>query len=301
MIKKSMQSLVAAGALAASLMAAEPTKKIEVHGHRGARAMRPENTLPAFEYAIGIGVDVLELDMAVTKDNVVVISHDPILRAPVCSPPASFKGSMAVIHQLTLAEVREWDCGKVRNPEFATQTPVPGTKMPTLDEVFQLAAKSKVKFNIETKITAERTTKERAEAMVVRLGLAPGSEAAKNAVDAMMAIGPDSAPSPEDFVKLVLAKIRQYHVADRIILQSFDFQDQVAKPGAGRNLDQHIILLGLKPLAGQFLVAGNAGLALLPASFGGTANPLQFMGEDFLPLAFLFLRLTQEFGFLLEP
>ncbi len=186
--------------------------------------MRPENTLPAFEYAIGIGVDVLELDMAVTKDNVVVISHDPILRAPVCSPPASYKGSMAVIRQLTLAEVREWDCGKVRNPEFATQTPVPGTKMPTLDEVFQLAAKSKVKFNIETKITAERTTKERALAMVVRLGLAPGSEAAKNAVDAMMAIGPDSAPSPEEFVKLVLAKIRQYHVEDRIILQSFDFR-----------------------------------------------------------------------------
>ena len=53
---------------------------IQVHGHRGARAMRPENTLPAFEYAIAQGVDALELDMAVTRDNVIVVSHDPVLR-----------------------------------------------------------------------------------------------------------------------------------------------------------------------------------------------------------------------------
>src|SRR5580693_1586796 len=82
--------------------------KILVHGHRGARAMRPENTLPAFEYAIASGVDVLELDMAVTKDNVLVVSHDPYLEPPVCSGPQP----KAVIHQLTLAQVKEWDCGK---------------------------------------------------------------------------------------------------------------------------------------------------------------------------------------------
>jgi len=54
-----------------------------VHGHRGARAARPENTVPAFQYAIEQGVDVLDLDMAVTKDDVVVVSHDPILRATI--------------------------------------------------------------------------------------------------------------------------------------------------------------------------------------------------------------------------
>ncbi len=215
-------------ALAVAATAAEPMKKIEVHGHRGARAMRPENTLPAFEYAIGIGVDVLELDMAVTKDNVVVVSHDPILRAPVCSPPPSAKARMAVIHQLTLAQVREWDCGNVRNPDFRTQQPVPGTKMPTLDEVFQLAAKSRVKFNIETKITPERTTRAQAEARLVQLGLKPGTPEGENAVESMMAIGPDSAPSPEEFVKLVLEKIRKYHVEDRVILQSFDYRTLIA-------------------------------------------------------------------------
>ena len=70
-----------------SLLSQAAGPRILVHGHRGARARRPENTLPAFEYAIDQGVDVLEMDMAVTKDNVIVISHDPILEPPVCTGP----------------------------------------------------------------------------------------------------------------------------------------------------------------------------------------------------------------------
>src|SRR5271157_5679541 len=88
-------------------------REILVHVHRGARALRPENTLPAFEYAIAQGVDVLELDMAVTKDNVLVVSHDPLLHLPVCSGPQK----EVAIHSLTLAEVRQWECG-VGNPNF---------------------------------------------------------------------------------------------------------------------------------------------------------------------------------------
>jgi glycerophosphoryl diester phosphodiesterase len=167
------------------IMAASP--KILVHAHRGGRAMRPENTLPAFEYAIGLGVDALELDMAVTKDNVIVVSHDPYLHPPVCS------GSVekATIHELTLAEVKQWDCGKVRNPGFAKQTPIPGTRMPTLDEVFTLAEKSNVEFNIETKIFPDH---------------------------------PELTPSPEDFVKLVLDVVRKHKLEKRVMLQSFDFR-----------------------------------------------------------------------------
>ena len=97
--------------------------------------MRPENTIPAFEYAIKAGVDALEMDMAVTKDNVIVISHDPILHPPVCSGPTA----SAVIHESTLAQVRQWDCGAVRNPNFPKQQPIPGTRMPTLDEVLSLS------------------------------------------------------------------------------------------------------------------------------------------------------------------
>src|SRR5438270_12506533 len=103
--------------LLVSMMAASGMAQIQVHGHRGARAMRPENTLPAFEYAIAQGVDALELDMAVTKDGVVVVSHDPELRAPVCTGPRD----RVAIHSLTLAEVRQWDCGAIQNPVFKKQ------------------------------------------------------------------------------------------------------------------------------------------------------------------------------------
>ena len=83
------------------LSAAEPNR-ILVHGHRGARARLPENTLPAFEYAIKAGVDALEIDLQVTKDNILVVSHDPLLHPPVCTGPQP----SAVLHQFTLAHVR---------------------------------------------------------------------------------------------------------------------------------------------------------------------------------------------------
>src|SRR3954470_17149230 len=95
-------------------MTSSAADRVLVHGHRGARAMRPENTLPAFEYAIGVGVDVLELDMAVTRDDVLVVSHDPLVNATICTGP----GVSRPIRQLTLAELRKVDCGSKKNPLF---------------------------------------------------------------------------------------------------------------------------------------------------------------------------------------
>jgi glycerophosphoryl diester phosphodiesterase len=160
---------------------------ILVHGHRGARAMRPENTIPAFEYAIAAGVDVLELDMAVTKDDVVVVSHDPLLNPEICKGPTA----SIPIRTLTLKELRQWDCGALRNPRFPKQTPVPGTSMPTLDEVFDLAPRGKFEFNIETKIFEDH---------------------------------PEYTPSPEKFARLVLDCVQRHGLSSRIILQSFDFR-----------------------------------------------------------------------------
>jgi glycerophosphoryl diester phosphodiesterase len=186
------QRLVLAAFMIGSLASgAADAPRILVHGHRGARARRPENTIPAFEYAIAQGVDALEMDMAVTKDGVIVISHDPILEPPVCSGPAA----KATIHQLTLAEVRLWDCGAIRNPLFDTQQTVPGTRMPTLDDVFQLAPRGAFAYNIETKSFPDH---------------------------------PEYTPSPEEFSRMVLAKIRQYQLEKRIILQSFDFRTLIA-------------------------------------------------------------------------
>lgn len=160
---------------------------ILVHGHRGARAVRPENTIPAFEYAIGVGVDVLELDMAVTRDDVVVVSHDPLLNPEICAGPEPGRA----IRTLTLKQLRQWDCGARRNPKFPKQTPVPGTGMPTLDEVFALASRGKFDFNIETKIFADH---------------------------------PEYTPSPEKFARLVLDCVRRHGLESRVILQSFDFR-----------------------------------------------------------------------------
>jgi glycerophosphoryl diester phosphodiesterase len=174
-----------------TMLSSAAWSQIQVHGHRGARAMRPENTLPAFEYAIAAGVDALELDMAVTKDNVLVVSHDPELRGPVCSGPTE----KAVIHELTLAQVRQWDCGGKQNPGFPNQQAVPGTKMPTLDEVFALAPKGKFLFNIETKSFPNR---------------------------------PEVTPPPEEFARMVLASIRKHHLEARVVVQSFDFRTLVA-------------------------------------------------------------------------
>ena len=172
---------------ALSLGGAEVTPKVKVQGHRGARAVRPENTLPAFEFAIASGVDALELDLAVTRDNVVVVSHDPYLEPPVCFGP---QPKMA-IREMTLAEVKRWDCGAKPNPAFPRQQAVPGTRVPMLDEVLALASKGKFDFNIETKIFAER---------------------------------PELTPPPEEFARLVLEIVRKHHLESRVILQSFDFR-----------------------------------------------------------------------------
>src|SRR5580698_8626156 len=97
---------------------------ILVHGHRGARAMRPENTLAGFEYAIAVGADALEMDVAVTRDDVVVVSHDPKLNRRICQSPDPPRA----IRDLTLFEVERWDCGALRNPRFRNQTPIPGAR-----------------------------------------------------------------------------------------------------------------------------------------------------------------------------
>lgn len=202
------------------VLGVEAPASIEVHGHRGARASRPENTIPAFEFAISAGVDALELDMSVTKDNVIVISHDPVVHPPVCGGPQA----RAIIHDLTLAELKQWDCGAVRNPEFPDQQAIPGTRMPTLDEVFALAPKGTFRFNIETKIMARRVSESELTAMLKRVGVDPESAQGKDVRATYSSLGPDVTPPPEEFARMVLEKIRQYHLEKRVILQSFDFR-----------------------------------------------------------------------------
>jgi glycerophosphoryl diester phosphodiesterase len=174
-----------------TITAAHAAPRILVHGHRGARAVLPENTLPAFEYAIEAGVDVLELDLAVTRDNVLVASHDPILPAAICSGGTGTR----VIREMTFAELQRWDCGSKQNPGFPRQKAVSGARVPKLDDVLALASRGAFGFNIETKIFRDK---------------------------------PELTPSPGEFARLLVETVRRHRLESRVIIQSFDFRTLAA-------------------------------------------------------------------------
>jgi len=138
-----------------------PRAPFDVQGHRGARGLLPENTLPAFRRALELGVSTLELDTGVTADGVVVVSHDRRLSGEICLGPdgeslADDEGPL--LRDLTLAEVRRFDCGSLNpDPEQFPEPPrrnLPGTPVPTLGQVFDLAAEidPRARFNIEMKV-----------------------------------------------------------------------------------------------------------------------------------------------------
>lgn len=180
----------------ACLIFFSPAHALDVEGHRGARAQRPENTLPAFEYAISNGVDTIELDLAVTSDNVLVISHDPFINPEHCvdakgqPPPPEL-----MIHSLTAKVVQSYDCGGTRNPRFPKQQLVPHTPIPRFSDLLNLIKDSKlpaartVRLNVETKIY-------------------PGH--------------PDWTVAPEHFVDLVLKALKDAGMVKRTTLESFD-------------------------------------------------------------------------------
>lgn len=186
-------------ALSVCLVFTTSALAFEVHGHRGARARFPENTLPAMEHALKVGVDVLETDLAVTKDGVLVLSHDPLINGDICvdASGARIGDKKIPIHTLTLKDVKSFDCGTLKNPKFDTQTPVPGTNIPTLEEFLKFVKASKapaakrVQFNIETKSFPDH---------------------------------PELTPTPAEFAKLLYAALKRAGVLKRTIVQSFDFR-----------------------------------------------------------------------------
>ncbi|MDE0151902.1 MAG: glycerophosphodiester phosphodiesterase family protein [Bdellovibrionales bacterium] len=172
-------------------------KEIHVQGHRGARAVLPENTLEGFQYAMDLGVGVLELDLAVTMDDQVIISHDPVVNTKLCH----FNRKNFPFSLLTLKQVKEIDCGSKKNPNFPKQKPIPKARIPTLAELFEMVKSSqssfarKVQFNIEIKIFPQY---------------------------------PSLTPGPQKFAKLTYDVIKKYGMVERSIIQSFDYRPLVA-------------------------------------------------------------------------
>jgi glycerophosphoryl diester phosphodiesterase len=123
---------------------------VELHGHRGARGLRPENTLAGFAHALELGVDAVELDVGITADGVVVLNHDQVLSpvtltdtAPAHPGDPMFPYVGRAIRDLTLAQVKTLEAGVRRpldddDPFVLTQLPVPGTALPTLAETCAL-------------------------------------------------------------------------------------------------------------------------------------------------------------------
>jgi len=182
---------------------ARPAGAFDLQGHRGARGLAPENTLAGFRKALEIGVSTLELDLAMTRDGVLVVSHDPVLNPDVVRGPDGrwLAAPGPVINTLTLEEVKRYDVGRL-NPrsQYAQQLPrqvaVDGERIPTLAEVISLARSSgkSVRFNIETKLRPDR---------------------------------PAEAPPPDVFAKAVVDFWRSEHIEAIAAVQSFDWRTLV--------------------------------------------------------------------------
>jgi glycerophosphoryl diester phosphodiesterase len=150
-------------ALALALFVQSPAYGFDLQGHRGARGLAPENTLPAFERALTIGVSTLELDLGLSRDNVLVVHHDLRLNADMTRDANGeyVSGVQPTIRSLTLAQLKQYDVGRARPGSrtaqaFPQQQPHDGARIPTLAEVIALTERlgaSNVRFNIETKLT----------------------------------------------------------------------------------------------------------------------------------------------------
>jgi glycerophosphoryl diester phosphodiesterase len=189
------------GSLLLGLVMGSGAHALDLQGHRGARGLAPENTLAAFERALEIGVNTLEMDVAVTGDGVVVVSHDPALNPALARDAAGrwLQGRGPLIRTLTYEELKAFDVGRIDPASsyarrFPEQSPHDGERVPMLAAVFarvKALGADDVGFNIETKVFPAR---------------------------------PDETLAPEPFVRALLAVVRDAGMVRRVTIQSFDWR-----------------------------------------------------------------------------
>jgi len=136
--------------------------QIEIHGHRGARGLFPENTITAFIEAVKLGVDYLEMDIVISKDNKVVVSHEAWMNSDFCTGPDGKEIEKSSqenynLYKMNYSEIVRYDCGKRGNKEFPTQQSIPEHKPLLWEVVTKVDAFTNannlppVNFNIEIK------------------------------------------------------------------------------------------------------------------------------------------------------
>lgn len=170
----------------------------DLQGHRGARGLFPENTLGGFERTLALGVHTLELDLALTADDVPVVSHDPALH-PDITRDASGQWLAApgpVIRQMDLSQLTAYDVGRLRPGSayantYPQQQALDGERIPTLDAVLERFKPSGVRFNIEIKTFPDR---------------------------------PALTADVERFVRAVLAVVDRHQLRPRVTVQGFDWR-----------------------------------------------------------------------------
>lgn len=187
----------------------QPLSSLDVQGHRGCRGLLPENSIAGFLHAVELGVTTLEMDVVITKDQQVVLSHEPFMSHLICRDSSGVAINEAQektfnIYQMTYEQVSRFDCGSNGHPLFSEQKGVFTTK-PLLSEVIQ-AVQQRVQelglepvcYNIETKSS-------------------PKGDSIYH-------------PTPEVFTELVLGVVENSGITKYTILQSFDPRTlQVAK------------------------------------------------------------------------
>ena len=182
-------------------LAPQVAHALDLQGHRGARGLAPENTLQGFAHALGIGVTTLELDIAITQDGVLVISHDPALNPDLSRGPDGrfLEARGPLIRDLTFEQLSRYDVGRLKpGSEYASrhpqQQPADGARIPALAALFALVKKSgntRVRFAIETKLTP---------------------------------LAPQETWAPAPFARALIAAIRDAGVASRSTILSFDWR-----------------------------------------------------------------------------
>jgi len=212
-------------------------------GHRGARGLAPENTIPAFLKALEYPVKTLELDVVISKDSQVVLSHEPWMSAAICLKPDGTpieveEEQQFNIFQLTWAEIQEFDCGSRGNERFPEQEPMAINKPLLRHVVAAVQAYCKANdrdlpfYNIEIKSQPEWDN--------------------------------EFTPEPVAFAQLLIEELKKSGIKDRTCIQSFD----VRALRAAKEIDPDIVLV---------LLVGNAD------GFDENVKALGFLPEVYSP------------------